>query len=73
MDGWMDGYCVCMCIYIDIYTYVYIYIYTCTVISNYDSSMFTRGDSSGPHVHTAMSGLAPKGLGSGSTGDRAGG
>ena len=44
-----------------------------SVISNYDPSMFTRGDSSGPHVHTAMSGLAPKGLGSGSPGERAGG
>ena len=44
-----------------------------TVISNYDSSMFTRGDSSGPHVHTAMSGLTLTGLGSGSPGERAGG
>ena len=31
-----------------------------TVISNYDSSMFTRGDSSGPEVHTSTASLVPK-------------
>ena len=44
-----------------------------SVISNHDASMFTRGDSSSPDVHTSTSGLAPKGLGSGSPGERAGG